>query len=194
MTTATNDAFLDEYTSSNAILTYSRGTAGLGISYLLDHDYKDIYLQALPLLPTGLMERGIRVLEFGCGAGMNLLHLLGLLRQEGINIVSALGTDFSPVLIETARAEANNYLDAREREKVQFYVAKNESLIADLSSAGFEQSTLRESLHFIFGVNTIRYCHAIGKEMENARDLYNLLVPGSVCVVIDMNNRFPLFR
>jgi len=194
MTTATNDAFLDEYTSSNAILTYSRGTAGLGISYLLDHDYKDIYLQALALLPTGLRERGIRVLEFGCGAGMNLLHLLGLLRQEGINIVSALGTDFSPVLIETARAEANNYLDAREREKVQFYVAKNESLIADLSSAGFEQSTLRESLHFIFGVNTIRYCHAIGKEMENARDLYNLLVPGGVCVVIDMNNRFPLFR
>lgn len=194
MTTATNDAFFDEYTSSNAILTYSRGTAGLGISYLLDHDYKDIYLQALALLPTGVMEQGIRVLEFGCGAGMNLLHLLGLLRREGINIVSALGTDFSPVLIETARAEANNYLDAREREKVQFYVAKNESLIADLSSARFEQSTLRESFDFIFGVNTIRYCHAIGKEMENARDLYNLLVPGGVCVVIDMNNRFPLFR
>ena len=126
MTTATNDAFFDEYTSSNAILTYSRGTAGLGISYLLDHDYKDIYLQALALLPTGVVEQGIRVLEFGCGAGMNLLHLLGLLRREGINIVSALGTDFSPVLIETARAEANNCLDAREREKVQFYVAKNE--------------------------------------------------------------------
>ena len=63
MTTATNDAFFDEYTSSNAILTYSRATAGLGISYLLDHDYKDIYLQALALLPTGVMQQGIGVLQ-----------------------------------------------------------------------------------------------------------------------------------
>jgi SAM-dependent methyltransferase len=126
---------------------------------------------------------------------MNLLHLLLTLRREGINVVQAVGTDFSPVLIETAQAEAKNSLDAREREKVQFYVAKNESLIADLSaSTGLVQTSLRDSFHFIIGVNTIRYCHAIGKEMENARDLYNLLVPGGVCVVIDMNNRFPLFR
>jgi SAM-dependent methyltransferase len=194
MTTATNDAFFDEYTSSYAILTYSRATAGLGISYLLDHDYKDVYLQALRLLPSGVLNEGIRLLEFGCGAGMNLLHLLYMLRREGINVAHAVGTDFSPVLIETARTEAKKYLDEKALEKIQFSVAKNESLFSDLSSAGFEQSTLRESFHFIFGVNTIRYCHAMGKEMENARDLYNLLSPGGVCVVIDMNNRFPLFR
>jgi hypothetical protein len=30
--------------------------------------------------------------------------------------------------------------------------------------------------------------------MDNARDIFDLLVPGGVCVVIDMNNRFPFFR
>ena len=147
------------------------------------------------MLPAGVVEQGIRVLEFGCGAGMNLLHLLWVLRREGINVVSALGTDFSPVLIETARAEAKNYLDQQQREKIQFCVARNESLIVDISaSAGLARTTLADSFHFILGVNTIRYCHAIGKELENARDIFSLLAPGGICVVIDMNNRFPVFR
>jgi len=195
MTTVTNDAFLAEYTSRNAILTYSRATAGLGISYLLDHDYKDVYLQALRLLPAGVLEQGIRVLEFGCGAGMNLLHLVGVMHREGINVGSALGTDFSPLLIETARAEAKNCLDQQQREKTQFCVARNESLIVDISAtAGSAPTTLADSFHFILGVNTIRYCHAIGKQLENARDIFSLLAPGGICVVIDMNNRFPVFR
>ena len=195
MATVTNDVFLAEYTSRNAIFTYSRATAGLGISYLLDHDYRDVYLQALGLLPAGVVEQGIRVLEFGCGAGMNLLHLLWVLRREGINVASALGTDFSPVLIETARAEAKSYVDQQQRDKIQFCVARNETLIGDISaSAGLARTTLADSFHFILGVNTIRYCHAIGKELENARDIFSLLAPGGICVVIDMNNRFPVFR
>ena len=44
------------------------------------------------------------------------------------------------------------------------------------------------------GVNTIRYCHRAGKQLECAQDLFNLLVPGGMCVVIDMNDRFPAFR
>jgi SAM-dependent methyltransferase len=195
MATVTNDVFLAEYTSRNAIFTYSRATAGLGINYLLDHDYKDVYLQALGLLPAGVVEQGIRVLEFGCGAGMNLLHLLWVLRREGINVASALGTDFSPVLIETARAEAKSYVDQQQRDKIQFCVARNETLIGDISaSAGSARTTLADSFHFILGVNTVRYCHAIGKELENARDIFSLLAPGGICVVIDMNNRFPVFR
>src|SRR5207249_7900802 len=76
-----------------------------------------------------------------------------------------------------------------------FYVAKNESLISDLmASAGMDKSALRNSFHFILGVNTVRYCHDAEKEMENARDIFELLAPGGVCVVIDMNNRFPLYR
>ncbi len=53
---------------------------------------------------------------------------------------------------------------------------------------------MENSFHFVLGVNTIRYCHAAKKEMENVRDIFNLLAPGGVCVVIDMNNRFPFFR
>ena len=195
MTTVTNDVFLAEYSSRHAIFTYSRATAGLGISYLLDHDYRDVYLQALGLLPAGVVEHGIRVLEFGCGAGMNLLHLVGVLHRKGINVVSALGTDFSPLLIETARAEAKSYLDQQQRGKIQFCVARNETLIGDISaSTGSARTTLADSFHLILGVNTIRYCHAIGKQLGNARDIFSLLAPGGICVVIDMNNRFPVFR
>lgn len=192
---AGTDAFFDEYTSQNAIVTYSRTTAGYGISYLLDHDYKRIYLEALGLLPSDVRKRGVRILEFGCGAGMNLLHLLSVLSREGINVASAVGTDFSPVLIERAAHEAKSYLREDELRKLEFHVAKNESMIVDLAaSTQREKSSLERSFHFILGINTIRYCHAAKKEMDNVQDIFNLLVPGGICVVIDMNNRFPLFR
>ena len=134
------------------------------------------------------------MLEFGCGAGMNLLHLISVLRREGIN-VTAIGTDFSPVLIEAAKREARSYLQKNELRGLEFHIARNEQLIIDLSeSARIPRSDLENSFHFILGVNTIRYCHAAKKEMDNARDIFNLLVPGGICVVIDMNNRFPFFR
>jgi hypothetical protein len=41
------NAFLEQYTSENEISKYTRATAGFGISYLLDHDYKAVYLEAL---------------------------------------------------------------------------------------------------------------------------------------------------
>ena len=46
------DAFYLEYTSPDAILKYTRATAGAGINSLLDRDYKDVYLQALDLQPV----------------------------------------------------------------------------------------------------------------------------------------------
>lgn len=188
------EEFFREYTSRDAILKYSRQTAGSGISYLLDHDYKDVYLQALSLLPGDVLTRGIRVLEFGCGAGMNLVHLLAMMRRRGINVTAAVGTDFSPVLVEKARDEAKNYLSPTDRGTIEFHVAKNETLFADLALAlQRNKETLKNSFHFILGVNTIRYCHAAKKQLENARDIFDLLAPGGVCVVIDMNNRFPLF-
>src|SRR5262249_48965872 len=63
------ETFFREYTSPAAIAKYSRATAGCGISYLLDHDYKEVYLEALRLLPPRTLETGIRILEFGCGTG-----------------------------------------------------------------------------------------------------------------------------
>jgi SAM-dependent methyltransferase len=189
------DTFFREYTSSDAISKYTRATAGFGISYLLDHDYKAIYLKALDLLPADVRQRGVRVLEFGCGAGMNLLHLVAVLNREGVTVLQAVGTDFSPVLIDAAKREAKACVPEGDGQQIEFYVARNETLIEDLSSVlGKSTSELEESFDFILGVNTIRYCHRAKKEMDCAQAIFELLVPQGVCVVIDMNNRFPLFR
>ena len=189
------NAFLDQYTSENEISKYTRATAGSGINYLIDHDYKAVYLEALNLLPQQTCQGGIRILEFGCGGGMNLLRLISVLNSSGINLAQAIGTDFSPAMVETARREAKDYLREQDLRSPEFYVAKNESLISDLAvSAGIEKSSLQNSFYFVLGVNTIRYCHDAKRERDCVRDIFNLLVPGGVCVVIDMNNRFPLFR
>jgi SAM-dependent methyltransferase len=126
---------------------------------------------------------------------MNLLRLISMLSRSGIHIAQAIGTDFSPAMVETARREARDYLRGQDFHSLQFYVARNESLISDLStSAGIKNSSLQNSFHFVLGVNTIRYCHDAKRERDCVRDIFNLLIPGGICVVIDMNNRFPLFR
>jgi SAM-dependent methyltransferase len=188
------DPFFREYTSHDAILKYTRATAGFGISYLLDHDYKAVYLDAIcHLSPPTLRE--IRMLEFGCGGGMNLVHLVSVLGRHGYKVDSAIGTDFSPILIEAANRESESYLAPRDRNCVRFCVAKNETLLEELSVAlGRGSSQLEGSFHFIIGVNTIRYCHRAGNQLDCARDIFRLLAPGGVCVVIDMNDRFPAFR
>jgi SAM-dependent methyltransferase len=188
------NAYLEQYTAENEISKYTRATAGSGINYLLDHDYKAVYLEALDLLPQQTHQHGIRILEFGCGGGMNLLRLISTLSSSGIDVAQAIGTDFAPAMVETAKREAKDYLLGQDLRGPEFYVAKNESLISDLLSGGIEKSTLLNSFHFILGVNTIRYCHDLKKEQDCVRDIFNLLVPGGICVVIDMNNRFPLFR
>jgi SAM-dependent methyltransferase len=189
------EPFFRQYTSQKAVVKFTKATAGFGISYLLDHDYQSVYLRALDLLPQQTRERGIRVLEFGCGAGMNLIHMISLLRREGISLDSAIGTDFSPVLIEAAVQEAKNYLRTEDWRKLRFCVSKNETLIEDLPSAlGKERTELENSFHFILGVNTMRYCHDVNRELDCARNIFDLLMPGGMCVVIDMNNRFPFFR
>src|SRR6266566_2246793 len=186
------DPFFREYTSPDAILKYTTATAGFGISYLLDHDYKTVYLKAIKRLPQQVGQDGIRMLEFGCGGGMNLLHLVSVLSRNGFNVASAVGTDFSPVLIQAANKEAQSYLTQWERSRVQFCVAKNETLLEDMSEGlGQKLSKLENSFQFVLGINTIRYCHRAGKQFDCARDIFRLLAPGGVCVVIDMNDRFP---
>ena len=76
------DAFLREYTSHGEILKYTKATACFGINYLLEHDYKTVYLNALDFLPWETRKHGIRILEFGCGGGMNLLHLISNAEQS----------------------------------------------------------------------------------------------------------------
>jgi len=192
---AMDAAFFDEYTSHDAILKYTRATAGFGISHLLDHDYKDVYWQSLDCLPALPGGRGIRVLEFGCGAGMNLVHLASILRKKGLRLERAVGTDFSPALIDAAKREAQTYARDDDQRKLEFHVAKNETLVQDLATAtGVERPSLKGCFDFILGVNTIRYCHRGGRELDCARDIMELLMPGGICVVIDMNDRFPAFR
>jgi SAM-dependent methyltransferase len=189
------EAFFRQYTSQGAVAKFTKATAGFGISYLLDHDYQSVYLRALDLLPQQTRERGIRVLEFGCGAGMNLIHMISLLRRQGISLDSAIGTDFSPMLLKAAVQEAKNYLPTEDWRKLRFCVSKNETLIEDLSSAlGKEGTALENTFHFILGVNTMRYCHDVNRELDCARNIFDLLMPGGVCVIIDMNNRFLFFR
>ena len=189
------DPFFREYTSPEAIAKYTRATAGAGVNSLLEREYKEVYLGALQFLPSEMRCQPLRILEFGCGGGMNLLHLVSVLGRHGFNIQSAVGTDFSPVLIEAANKEAQSYLSPQQRSRVQFCVAKNESLFQDLSAgSGQDYSRLENSFQFIIGVNTIRYCHRAGKQLDCARDIFRLLAPGGVCVVIDMNDRFPAFR
>ncbi len=189
------NVYLDQYTSENEVSKYTRATAGFGINYLLDHDYKAVYLEAFNLLPQQTREQGVRILEFGCGGGMNLIHLISVLSSKGIHVAHAVGTDFAPAMIETAEREDRTHLEERVFSSVSFYVARNESLINDLSaSAEIDRSSLQNSFHFILGVNTIRYCHDAKRERDCVKDIFNLLSPGGVCVVIDMNNRFPFFR
>jgi SAM-dependent methyltransferase len=191
-----NEQFLNEYSSEQAIRKYTRETAGNGISYLLEKDYSDIYLDALKKADwkTGTHD-GVRVLEFGCGGGMNLLHLVSLMERNGIALQHAYGADFSPTLIEAANREAKTHLSPTHREKVQFCVARNENLAEDLATAlSTTKSALLGSFQFILGVNTFRYCHRLKKELECTTAIFDLLAEGGICVMIDMNKGFPLFR
>lgn len=107
----------------------------------------------------------------------------------------AIGTDFSPVLIDKAKREAEASSSAGKPSQVEFYVARNETLTPDITAAlGETDSALMNHFDFIFGVNTFRYCHRGRAEIECARGIFGLLAPGGVCVVIDMNHRFPMYR
>lgn len=190
-----NEKFLEEYGSEDAVRKYTTGTAGYGINYLLRNDYAKVYLQAVNSYLRTAPSRPLRLLEFGCGGGMNIINLVSSLEQKGVRVERAYGTDFSERLVESAVQEANAFLPANLAKKLSFHVARNEQLVEDLSAAiNTPAAELLGSFDLIVGVNTFRYCHRLGKERECAADIYRLLRPGGVCVNIDMNNRFPAFR
>lgn len=191
-----NDKFIKEYTSEESIKKYTKDHAGHGISYLLEHDYGELYLQVIEReIKDILNERGIRILEYGCGGGMNLIHIVRMIDAKGLTIDRADGTDFSPVLIEAANREAQIYLPQDLRKKVQFSVARNERLLEDLSlHTGKASDEYLHRYHLIVGVNTFRYGFRLKKEMESAQQICDLLMPGGVSIMIDMNEKFPFFR
>lgn len=189
-----NQSFLDEYTSADAIRKYSKGTAGHGVDYVIEHQYGRIYDDAIRACRR-TSAAPLRILEFGCGAGMNALGLLSRLARQGVPVEQVFGTDFSDSLVKCATRTAIDSLPRQLAAKVSFHVARNEQLSSDLAaSLGRDVSALFGTFDFIFGVNTFRYCNRLGKADECARDILQLLRPGGVCVMIDMNDRFPLFR
>jgi SAM-dependent methyltransferase len=189
-----HESFLAEYNSDAAIKKYSPKTAGEGIRYLLEHEYGRIYADALRNKVKASGDRGLRMLEFGCGVGMNLVQCLEICRSEHICVEAAYGTDFSERLVSEARLAALS-LDESLRDRLDFLVAPTDQLSSRLCAyLDVSQSDVLNSFQFVIGVNTFRYCYRLGQADGCAREIYDLLQPGGVCVIIDMNNKFPAFR
>jgi len=189
------ESFVEEYGSDDAIRKYTSETAGYGINYLLDHDYAEIYLGVLDSCLRTSPQRPLRLLEFGCGGGMNIIRLVSLLEKRGVPVECAYGTDFSPRLVEAATQEAKILLPPAQAAKLVFHAARNERLIADLAERrGQPAEDLLGYFDLIIGVNTLRYCHRFKNENDCTADIFKMLRPGGVCVNIDMNNGFPAFR
>ena len=193
---AMNDEFHQEYSTEDSLRRYSKETAGNGISYLLDHDYGEIYFGVIEnQIPKSRVQKGLRLWEFGCGAGMNLLHLVSALERRGVPVEYAIGTDFSEALVAAAKRQAKKFLTPEQNKKVQFCAASHETLIEEVTKGlGVPKEALLGSFDVMLGVNTIRYSHRLMTEKEVAATITSLLADRGVCIVIDMNNRFPAFR
>ena len=102
-------SFSEEYESDDALRKYSTETAGYGINHLLEHEYANVYFDALRQLKTS-PRKPLRIMEYGCGAGMNLIRLVRQLDARKVPVEGAYGTDFSGTLVNRARQEAVAYL------------------------------------------------------------------------------------
>ena len=186
--------FLTEYSSDAAVAKYSSETAGRGISHLLDAEYGPIYRNAVKRQLQAPVGAGLRLLEFGCGAGVHLVHCTATFEREGPPVAAAFGMDFSRRLIAAAHDEVKT-LPVSVRHKVKFLVARSETMDKELAAdLNVHPTELHNSFHLVIGVNTFRYCCRAGTARDCAHAIYDLLKRGGVCVVIDMNNKFPLFR
>jgi hypothetical protein len=117
------------------------------------------------------------------------------LEGRGIPVEYAIGTDFSEALIGAAKRDAKRYLTPEQNQKVRFCVASHENLIEDVTKGlGIRSEALLGSFDIMLGVNTIRYCHRLMKENEVVATIKSLLADRGVCIVIDMNDKFPAFR
>lgn len=190
------DVYMQEYTRDDIIAKYISESAGDGIAYILKHVYAPTYLRAIrELIAARPKGHQFRVMEYGCGGGMNLLRIAELLQSEGAALERGFGADFSPPMIEAARKEATDHLPQQLSSKLTYVVAGNESLIPDLCrELNVPRKDLAGTFDLIVGVNTTRYAHRLSRENELSRDIFELLAPGGQTVMIDMNKYFPLFR
>jgi SAM-dependent methyltransferase len=190
------NVYLEEYSADEAVQKYVSDTAGSGIAYLLQHVYGRVYEEQINKLVAQNGDKGaFRILEYGCGGGMNLIWIVRHLLDRRLKLDLACGTDFSLKMVEAAKKEASSSLPGDESGKVSFHAVANEDLSRDLPKVlNRSLADLQNSFDLIVGVNTFRYCFRLDKQAESASDIFSLLRPGGRSVMIDMNRYFPLFR
>lgn len=190
------DAFLNEYSSDTAVHVYSAKTAGKGIQYNLAHAYGQLYSDTVDTIVShNGGARPLRIMEYGCGPGMNLIHAVNLLISKQVPLGMAIGTDFSQLLIETATIECAALHSPEYQSRIQFLVASNESLLDDLTQQlSVSRFSMCNTFDLIIGVNTFRYACRLNMQQKCAQDIADLLAPGGYTIMIDMNKTFPFFR
>jgi len=190
------DVYMQEYTRDDIIAKYISDTAGDGIAYILQHVYAPTYLRAIrDLIARRPDQHQFRIMEYGCGGGMNLLRVMELLRSEGAAIERGYGADFSPPMVEAARKEAAEHLPQALNSKLTYVVAGNENLTGDLCrELSVQKEKMLGTFDLIIGVNTTRYAHRLDRENQLSQDIFELLSPGGQTIMIDMNRYFPFFR
>lgn len=133
-TIAEKDIYLDEYTRGDIIDRYIAKSAGAGIAYVLEKIYGPIYTRCIKeLIDQAPRNHKFRIMEYGCGGGMNLIKLAELVRGEAVLLEKVYGTDFSAPMIEAARREAVQYLPSSLVDTVCYCVARNERLLSDFA-------------------------------------------------------------
>jgi SAM-dependent methyltransferase len=190
------NVYLEEYSANEAVQKYVSDSAGSGIAYLLQHVYGRIYEQQIDKLVTQSGGKaGFRILEYGCGGGMNLIWIVRHLLDRQLKLDFACGTDFSAKMVEAAKKEASSSLPRTASDKVFFRAVANENLNRDLpNELGRSLADLQSSFDLIVGVNTFRYCFRLASQAKSAGDIFSLLRPGGCSIMIDMNRSFPFFR
>jgi SAM-dependent methyltransferase len=183
------DVFLAHYTQPGVITRYLPSSAAPGIHYVVKHVYGAIYHITIGTIAACRPQHHeFRILEYGCGGGMNLLQLIQLFRAQGARLASAIGTDFSWSMIKAARNEAEQHLSAEMKQVVQYFLARNETIAQDLGiGLGRHSRELHNTFDLILGVNTFRYTYRLKQDGACARDLFALLQPGGCSIMIDMN-------
>lgn len=187
--TARAEVYLAEYSQPRVIAFYLPGTAATGIGNIVKNVYRPIYQK---IIKTILSQRPnqyeFRILEYGCGGGMNLLELIDLIHAEGAHVASAIGTDFSAPMLEAARGEAARSLSAEQNSTVTYLAASHGMLTQDIAaSLRMQPQELHNTLDLVLGVNTFRYAYRLKQAKICARELFGLLRPGGYSIMIDMN-------
>jgi SAM-dependent methyltransferase len=183
------------YTQPEVMTRYLPSSACPGVGYAVSHVYGAIYQSIIgSIVAHRPQHHEFRVLEYGCGGGMNLLQLIQIFRAQGVGLTSAIGTDLSWSMINAAHKEAGQRLPAELKHLVRYFVARNETLAEDLAfGLGRNPQELHNTFDLALGVNTFRFTHRLKKDGDCARDLFAMLQPGGYSIMIDMN-RYLRFR